>query len=217
MEFPSLIESKAQANGQNVETGVGGRAFIGFPSLPLGVLTAQAFIEGWNYKELPRLKHWSIACATSSSSWVDSDSLGYVLHKSGVHSCSGTMSGAKMQDELIEDVLDEVTLEKTGSRENPDLAIETIFAGNNNALRNVTGKQLSISLWPYRSSTANRGWFFPKALITSFNMMYDIDTGQAVEWNVDFVASGVFKRPQEDLSLELYGLHEVEDTLGIDL
>lgn len=38
-------------------------------------------------------------------------------------------------------------------------------------------------------------WAFPCALISSFNIAYNQDTKEAVEWNADWGADGIFYRP----------------------
>ena len=50
-----------------------------------------------------------------------------------------------------------------------------------------------IVLWQSRSSHDH--WWFPSALITSFNLTSDVDTKEVMEWTCDFGADGKFWRP----------------------
>ncbi len=43
--------------------------------------------------------------------------------------------------------------------------------------------------------TTTSYWDFPCALIQNFNIVYNQDTKEAVEWNSDFGADGIFYRP----------------------
>lgn len=53
------------------------------------------------------------------------------------------------------------------------------------------GDTVALVLWENTTSY----WAFPCALITAFTITYNLDTKEAVEWNSDFAADGIFYRP----------------------
>ena len=53
------------------------------------------------------------------------------------------------------------------------------------------GDTVELVLW----ETTTAYWDFPCALIQSFNISYNQDTKEAVEWNASWGADGIFYRP----------------------
>ena len=135
----------------------------------------QAHING---VYVPRVKQWSITCSSSESTWGDSDSVGFTNRKAARRDCTGSLTGVQEDND--------------GATKN----IMRILAGSDAALSNPT-RISNLTLWEENGVTPKRRWWFPSAMVQNFNITYDMDTKEVVEWTLDFASDGVFFRPQE--------------------
>jgi len=55
----------------------------------------------------------------------------------------------------------------------------------------MPGDVVELVLW----ERSGKYWDFPCALIRNFRVSYNMDSKEAVEWNADFAADGIFYRP----------------------
>lgn len=123
---------------------------------------------------LPRVKTWAINVATSESAWGDSDSMGYTNRKAARHDCTGTLTG----------VLDKTTAQ----------AIHRLIANNSGDSANpFVGAVTELTLWEKHSD--GDSWYFPCVMIQSFDVTFDMDTYEVVEWSIAFGSDGQFYRP----------------------
>lgn len=136
----------------------------------------QAHING---VYVPRVKQWSVTCSTSESTWGDSDSVGFTNRKAARRDCTGSITGVQ-----------------EGGTYDKNKDIMGILAGGLTALTNPT-RVVAITLWEESGAAPNRRWWFPSAMVQNFNITYDMDTKEVVEWSLDFASDGVFYRPQE--------------------
>jgi hypothetical protein len=127
---------------------------------------------------IPRLKQWNIAQSSSESAWGDSDSVGFTNRKKARRDCTGSLTGVQQNGTGIGN--DIMAIVVNSQPVNP---------------QDLAGRIVSIQLW--ETGVASDNWWFPSALIQNFNITYDMDTKEVVEWTIDFGADGVFYRPYE--------------------
>ena len=99
-----------------------------------------------------------------------------------------------------------VTVEETAWGDSDSAGFTNRVAGRKDCTGKVTGKfdnddpaydlfdvgdSVELVLW----ETENSYWHFPCVLMQSYAVSYNMDTKEAVEWNADFGADGIFYRP----------------------
>lgn len=135
----------------------------------------QAYING---RYVVRLKQWSVSVTASESAWGDSDALGFTNRKLARKDCTGSLTGVQQH-----------------SNANTQ-DIYQIISGSTNSRTPLAGRVTSLELWE-DNFYAGDSWYFPSVLIQNFNITYDMDTMEVVEWTMDFAADGLFFRPYE--------------------
>ena len=126
-----------------------------------------------NNKIISRVKQWTLNNTWAESAWGDSGSGGYTFRKRARNDATGTVVG----------VMD-------------DGANNRIYAEIASAATDFVGRSVTISLWE-KHGDAGRGWWFPCALIQSFDITLDMDTKEVVEYTLSWGADGIFYRPAQ--------------------
>jgi hypothetical protein len=123
---------------------------------------------------LARVTQWSVSVAITEAAWADSDSSGYTNRTSGRRDITGTFTGK---------------LDKSyPAYQNLLFNIDTNNPNNNDIVK--------LTLWEDANETdADVYWRCPRALVTGYDMTFDSDTRDPVEWSATFGADGVFYQP----------------------
>jgi hypothetical protein len=159
-------------NGSTARTGHGGKVVVGWATSTDVMTSGDIYV-------VSRVTSWSVNPTASEAAWADSDSAGYTNRRSGRRDCTGSIGGKlDMTYPQYHNVLFRTDIVGGTDPENNDMVQIVLWEDGNEA-------------------TPSTYWFFPRALISNFQMTVDIDTRDPVDWTADFGADGVFYRPGE--------------------
>jgi hypothetical protein len=105
--------------------------------------------------------------------------MGYTARKAARKDATGSLTGVQNQGTGVNDIM-------------------YILSQRSSEAWDPVGEKLSVTLWE-SGSPSNRAWYFPSALIQNFNITYDMDTKEVVEWTVDFASDGKWYRPGQSI------------------
>lgn len=114
---------------------------------------------------LSRVTQWTLDKATSETAWGDSDSEGYTNRASARKDGTGSLQGKFDTNQKFYNILND-------------------------------GDIVELDLWEDADQPSpSNVWVFPRALIQSFNLVFDQDTKEVVGWTANFGADGKFYKP----------------------
>lgn len=116
-----------------------------------------------------RVKQWTVNAVASESVWGDSGSAGYTFRKAARWDATGTIVG----------VMDDVT---------------RVYGQIASATTDMVGRAIVLNLWE-KHANSGRGWYFPCAIISGFDITVDMDTKEVVEYTITWGADGQWYRP----------------------
>lgn len=129
---------------------------------------------GSTYYLVARVTQWSVNPTATEAAWADSDSRGFTNRRAGRRDCTGTLTGKL--DKTYPAYKNILFATDDASPDNNDTVALALYEDGNEA-------------------TPDTYWFFPRAVITSYTMTFDMDTRDPVEWSANFGSDGVFFKP----------------------
>ena len=152
-------------NGSTARTGHGGKVLVG---------DYDGSDPAGDTYLVARCTSWSINPTSTEAAWADSDSAGYTNRRSGRRDCTGSIGGKL--DMTYPQYKNFLFRTDSTNPEDDDMVTLVLYEDGN-------------------ETTPTTYWYFPRVLLSNFQMSLDMDTREPVDWSCDFGADGRFYMP----------------------